>query len=567
MTILIKRFQRSANGTTADGQQLFDGETLTLGASSDRNIIIEWPGVQLRHATATLKNQQLHVASHSQNGFLVDQETCHEATLESGQSFQIGNHEFSFTLEDGQAVLNLTVDELAPLPSNANPKTRLEHIGFSKRRWSLGLLGFIVLVFLVSPLINRAVQNHGESPVIHYILPSDSSWNTGSFHPAHQFFANDCSTCHTQPFAQTKDETCMSCHQESARHFPVALVDQNEHPEAACQSCHKEHNGQSELVVDDKKLCVNCHKDIHELTNGQSEQVSVQDWEKSHPEITLNMAYWDTAAEQWHYRQHKASEPAKEQSGLLFPHDVHLAAEGFDTGAAEAKVLVCADCHTPEPGGALMQPVNMEQHCESCHRLDFDPARPSLTVRHGDIAATLRDIAGLKGLDALFPPPEHETQVRPPVVSNLVRPGKTAKSATYIKQASTLTGIAEELIEKRGCATCHTVNKDEQALKEGRLLQTWSIEPVHLTQRWIDDAEFDHSGHRSISCLSCHSAIESSESSEDVHIPARSSCLECHGNPNSDGLSVSQCIDCHSYHLPEHGLLSPSGQTPSVGAE
>lgn len=555
MTILIKRFQHSAAGTTADGQQLFDGNVITLGASSDRNIIIEWPGVQLRHATATLSNQQLHIESHAEAGFLLGRKQQHDVTLKSGQTFQIGNHEFAFSIEDGQATLSITIDEQTAPPTNTQPKTRLAHIGFSKRRWSLGLLGFILLVFLVSPLIHRAAQNSSDSPIASSLLPSDSSWNTGSFHPAHQFFATDCNACHVQPFVPTKDETCMGCHDETARHFPLEKVDQNEHPEAACQSCHKEHNGQSELVVDDKKLCVNCHQDIHEYTNGKSEQINVQDWEKSHPEITLSMAHWDAVAKQWNHSQQDASQPAKEQSGLLFPHDVHLAAEGFDTGDAESKVLVCADCHTPEPGGALMQPVNMEQHCESCHRLDFDSTRPSLTVRHGDIGATLRDIAGVKGLDKLFPP-QQEVQVRPPVVSNLIRPGKAAKSTAYMKQATTLAGIAEELIEKRGCATCHTVNKDKQALKEGRLLETWSIEPVHVATRWIDDAEFDHSGHQSMNCQTCHAAVEDSDSSEDVHIPARSSCVECHGNPSSDGLSQSQCIDCHSYHLPKHGWLA-----------
>lgn len=557
MTILIKRFQLGAAGREADGQQVFDGDVLTLGASSDRDIIIEWPGVQLRHATARLTDkQQLRVESNTQTGLVVGEQQQHQATITPGQHFTIGNHEFGFTIEHGQAVLTVTINELLAKPVGAEPKTRLAHANVSKRRWSLGLLAFIGLAFLVLPLVNRGIQDMTGSDTVNYVLPSDSSWNTGSFHPAHQFFANDCSTCHNKAFTQVTNETCMGCHEAVALHYEAAILPSGEHQEIACQSCHKEHNGSTELVMDDKKLCVNCHQDIDDFTHGKSEQASVSDWESTHPEITLQMHHWDSVSQQWNASQQDASNPAAEKSGVLFPHDIHLDAAGFDIGEDQPKVLGCADCHQPEPGGALMAPVSMEEHCESCHRLDFDLARPELTVRHGDIHATLRDIAGLKGLDALLPELEAEskqTQARPPVVSKLKRPGKQAKSAAYIKQITTLAGLAEELIEKRGCATCHTVNKDHEAFKENRLLDAWTIDPVHLSERWIDDSEFDHSGHTSIDCATCHMEIENSESAEDVHIPSRDNCLQCHGNPGNDGLSESQCVDCHSYHLPHRG--------------
>ena len=36
-------------------------------------------------------------------------------------------------------------------------------------------------------------------------------------------------------------------------------------------------------------------------------------------------------------------------------------------------VLHCGDCHQPEVGGRLMVPVSMEQHCQRCHSLAFEP--------------------------------------------------------------------------------------------------------------------------------------------------------------------------------------------------
>lgn len=594
MTILLKRFQLTADGLHPDGETLFEGNSLTLGASSDRNIIVEWPGVQLRHAEVALTDDnQLHVSSHAKNGFTFKRglfarnKATHDATLKSGQSFKIGNHEFGFSVEDDQPIISITVDETAAPPTTPRFNTRLIHTGISKRRWSEVLLAIIVYIFVVSPIVNRTIQNDEDASDLGeylpsdvkdllpakiksirpadygHLFPSDSSWNTGEFHPAHQFFANDCSTCHNEAFTPVTKETCVSCHSAVSYHFPPNSLDIVEDSrESNCQSCHKEHNGEDKLVTDNQNLCIDCHQQITEYTNGSSTLRKVKDWQISHPEITLKMAHWDDDSQNWMYQQNDARNPPAEQSGIKFPHDLHLHEAGFPDSDGENRVLACADCHTANAGGELMEPIQMETHCESCHELEIEANNVYRSVRHGDIDSVLIEIAGLKGLSALLPKPTSaaNTKQADPAPATLKLPGKLDKSSKRAKQAQTLSRVASDLIEKRSCVTCHTINTNSEAIADNQLSEAWEIQPVRIIERWIDEAEFDHGRHLTMNCNACHTQIGVSSSAEDVNIPSRGLCQDCHGNPDESHLSPSQCVDCHSYHIPDHGWI---GATPS----
>ena len=551
MIFQIKRFRNTHDGRVEDGEVALNQEHIGIGASNEQDIIIEWPGVRLRHATITEQDDQLTLRASTKAGVSCNGKTVTETALKNGDTIVVGNHRIQIVIDNDQLTLEVTADETASAPAQPRYQTRLAHTGFSKRRWSWALLILIGTSFFAAPYASRYVE-HLPAEANQY-LPTDTLWNTGSFHPAHQFFAEDCSQCHQTPFMQVKNSACMDCHENVATHAPAADFPQQEIQQAPCLSCHKEHNGNNELITSDKQLCLDCHSEIETFTNGTTEQQPVHDWMKTHPDITFRMAQWDAVAEDWQWTQENAANPGPEQSGLLFPHDIHLRAEGFSDDNGVTTVLGCGDCHEPEPGGKLMQPINMEQHCESCHRLDFDAEQPDLFVRHGDIPATLRDIAGLKGLDQLKPDLEKQKRAKAPQ-SGLKRPGK---SREYKRQEMTLVQLADELIEKRGCVTCHSVSRDSNAIEKGDLVNGWKVEPVHINTQWIDLAEFDHSGHSSMDCLSCHTEAEHSEKASDVLIPARDNCTTCHGNPGQSDLTDSQCIDCHSYHLPQHGWLSP----------
>lgn len=571
MNLLIKRFIQTPAGEEADGQRLCTGNTLSIGANSDQDIVIDWPNVQLRHAEIKEQNGQLQLLSQTQKGIQLNKHWTQQATLKHGDKITLGNNTLVLEKQQDQWLVNVYVNETQAKPSTAKFQTRLTQTRFSKRRWSWMLLLSISALFVIAPLLQQQLTKQTTAtaaPDWQQYIPDHSSWNTGSFHPAHQYFAQDCQSCHELPFTQVKNNACMDCHESIATHAPADKFPQAELQEAACQSCHKEHNGKAELVMDDQKLCVGCHQDIQNFSQGASTQENVHDWQRSHPEITLNIPAWDTVGNDWAWQQVKASNAiqgtAKEQSGLKFPHELHLRPEGFDSETGITEILECQSCHTPEPGGALMKPIVMEQDCGRCHTLDLDERFPEVSVRHGDVPAVLRDIIGLKGLDQLIPESEKIQPDNTLPRSTLLRPGKNP-NAQYQRQAQTLVAAAESLIEKRSCITCHDVSRDEEALKRSDLFDIWHIAPVMITPRWIDDAEFDHSSHNSVQCDSCHSQAAVSEDASDIMMPDRQVCMDCHGNPGADGLTSSQCVDCHSYHLPQHGwLAAPAESNPQT---
>ena len=95
-------------------------------------------------------------------------------------------------------------------------------------------------------------------------------------------------------------------------------------------------------------------------------------------------------------RSISGSQDMVERSNLKFNHKLHLAKAGVrdrvgklrdpdpakdkqeGKDPANRRLLRCGDCHQPAEGGRaeggrLIAPVTMEQHCQSCHSLQFEP--------------------------------------------------------------------------------------------------------------------------------------------------------------------------------------------------
>jgi hypothetical protein len=98
------------------------------------------------------------------------------------------------------------------------------------------------------------------------------------------------------------------------------------------------------------------------------------------------------------------------------------------------------------------------------------------------------------------------------------------------------------------------------------------VQPVSTRPVWFAYAKFDHMAHRAVSCQACHSgaypgdlpteptAMETLDG-ENVPIPGRQLCLQCHSPPQGSGTDVTggarfDCVECHRYHhgdSPWHG--------------
>ena len=111
--------------------------------------------------------------------------------------------------------------------------------------------------------------------------------------------------------------------------------------------------------------------------------------------------------------------------------------------------------------------------------------------------------------------------------------------------------VAEDLFERRACANCHYVAKQDGEVP-------WRVEPVQLANSFFPSAFFSHAAHDTevTSCDSCHHAT-TSESAQDLLIPDLESCRDCHGSGYSSRNNASQipstCVMCHSFHFGAKG--------------
>ncbi len=253
---------------------------------------------------------------------------------------------------------------------------------------------------------------------------------------------------------------------------------------------------------------------------------------------------------EWHAEHMLLSEAqGADRSNLIFDHAAHLDAAGIVTPDGR-RVIECVQCHEPEPGGASMQAISMDDHCSACHALSFDPDDPSRSVPHGDAEAVLQSLieyysARLLGAD----PDAVEQRVR--------RPGRALSRADRDRAAAEARvkalAVAEDLFERRACTNCHTVTRRDDSMDI-----PWQVLPVKLTKTFFVHANFNHAAHRTevTSCDGCHKASESA-SATDVLIPDIDRCRDCHGSGvarrNDAAQMPSTCIMCHSFHVESKG--------------
>jgi hypothetical protein len=250
----------------------------------------------------------------------------------------------------------------------------------------------------------------------------------------------------------------------------------------------------------------------------------------------------------------RLDEPAvKERSNLEFPHKVHLDAKGIKAPQGEV-VMNCADCHTPEAGGAGFQPITMEQHCADCHRLEFDPAQPERQLPHAEPAEAFRILLGHYSARYL----QGYSDPLATVAANRQSPGERIAPrdrAVRLGEAyERALLVATDIFERRVCADCHTVTRTDTP--QGPV---WEVMPVQLTQVFMPKARFDHASHQTadMPCSSCHAA-ESSEVATDVLMPKIESCRDCHGGEPGAAHTLNKvpgdCVSCHIFHEPVHPL-------------
>lgn len=558
------------------------GEVLGLGRAAACKIYLPDPRVRLEHA-------QIRRA---EDGFLyldatgpvtVDQQPQSRTRLIVGQHISIGPYDFIVeALDDGvhrtdprltlSFVLGapLAAAGAAPAPT-AVPGIDRGWIGRRSLAWVLSLLVLVLAAWPVwhafQPLVRAATtpavlpapsvaQADGgglQLQLRHFIATHgrqlDTLWNPGTVSSAHQGIAQDCRACHEQPFERVRDASCASCHQDTGEHIRDVTIAQHTFQGQRCATCHKEHQGTAGMRSADTVGCVQCHGNVRRYS-ALTTLDNVSDFAKDHPPFRLSIRQRETQPPQ--VLRTRQTPALRNDTGLVFPHDIHLAKAGIKSPSGPAStggrvVLACADCHVPDAAGARFEPVTMAKNCQSCHRLSVDPQAPERQVPHAkpaDVAVAVREIYASLALD------------RYPV--NLVTSNSLLQRPASQRPASERTS-AGRWVASRGqaayagmfdkangvCTTCHAVQRDTAP---GAGAAAWKVDPIVTTAHWLPQSRFSHAQHANAACTSCHEA-EDSKQAADILIPDIDSCRGCHAGARADkGKVVSQCDSCHGFH-------------------
>ncbi len=471
-----------------------------------------------------------------------------EGPVKVGDALNFGRFRIHLRMPPPGADLLLEVEEhLSARQVEAARKARvrlsLADSTLRKRGWAWGLaLTVLVLLFALPVALRYGIA--GEAGV-----SLDRAWQAGPPSDAHSGFVEDCDSCHQAPFAAVRNDACLACHKRTAHHSDQPqILEQGGMTEARCGSCHLEHTGRNTLIARNTALCTDCHADLAGRFP-DAQLAPVGSFDRDHPGFTLSLPAWqDGEAARVELEQGPA---VREDSRLTFPHDAHLAADGVSSPDGK-RVLECADCHRPM--GTSFAPIRMEEHCQSCHRLDFDPAYPEATVPHAEASTVLRRLVEYysRTFLELYPDPNATAApARPARVPGRVTDAR--ERARLLQQARERAfAVARDLFERRTCHDCHEI------AATGNADDPWKVEPAKLRTAWMPGARFNHGRHATAlsECDLCHDAAKSKDAS-DVLMPRIEDCRECHGSGdphrNPQGRVQSGCTMCHGFHDARHG--------------
>jgi hypothetical protein len=534
------------------------------------------PRIALQHAVITVSEAGATLEAESGrvqiNGRAVD-----GAKLAVGDRIEAGPYLLEVEAPPAGVPLALTVTLVVPLQSfGEGRRFGLRPPRLSKRRLAyIGFLGTLLLCLLVPiapDLLGYSSAAKSVSEGAKGIVGTTAAkfvqkWNPGPVSQSHQPFGADCRACHQFPFIQVRDLSCVACHKTIREHVPAAELTGAKGKafrDMRCAECHRDHKGM-QMAPRAQEQCADCHRDVTSVA-ADSKLEKATDFRTEHPEFRLSLMDADKPDAIRRVRMGKPASPdLVEHSNLKFNHKLHLDPGGVrdpegkrdSAGTRDAQgrgtVLHCGDCHQPEVGGRLMVPVSMEQHCQRCHSLAFEPQVTKRQAVHGDeaqIATMLREFYARLVLGDV--PPD----VNPPKDLPRMRPGAVL---TYQERQAALriadqkaNLVLRELFETRKvCSTCHEVTRKSDSVG-------WKVAPVRVAQIWMPQAMFSHAKHSTEACTQCHN-VSQSKDSEHIAMPDIAKCRECHvGARPVTGKVTSDCATCHKFHEGKdfwHGVM------------
>ena len=489
----------------------------------------------------------------------------------------------------------------------------------------------IGLVFLAFPIATFAVKASALPSGAR--VEAGQLWLSGQLSGPHERLAKDCGSCHEKAFVSVRDETCLSCHHNVNHHADEARMAQARgaltfaqqglrtvaetfnKPAGRCAECHIEHNGHTGMAPTAQSTCTGCHRDMNARL-ADADVANASDFGRDHsefhptvvavadlrePKLTRQWSIQDLdhgrklrekllkpaagvascagfALGQPNFRglPHAggasglpAAARAGDNSGLVFPHAVHLAANGCVAAVAKrlspadgfGEKLECKNCHTPNESGVGFQAVSMEKNCSSCHSLVFENAGGlQRELRHGrtnDVIATLLDFYQARVVGAAVGNGGADDGRRRPGEAAAQRFSGLREMAFRQAGSRAATRVRAIFAEGGACYGCHIVSPP--STPSGL---DFKVAPVTLRDNFLPNGRFNHRAHEAgeLKCKDCHLA-ETSQSSTDVLLPSIATCQSCHGGEHTEATVQSTCTKCHGFHstLADATPMRPTG--------
>lgn len=569
---------------TADGREIVRSATLakpqlSLGRASTSDIHL--PDLALEPDQARIEQLDAHiirVRATGSLGFDIEGRTTRSADIDTakGAELRFGGHRITVTQEDGATILSIRRADAVSEASEEKEEARvfsLARLAPPKRLTAWGLVLAILIGFLAIPIYSYATRPTTDTRNI-YSVKGDGAWSSGPLSQAHHALEGKCETCHQKAFVSVRDSACQTCHKSVHDHAPAARIAAaraepgiggkflatvaatfGKPPEGACVDCHREHEGAGPMQPAPQAFCNDCHGTLKDRLK-DTKLANASDFGTAHPQFSALVQYNPGK----HPSFTRASLDAKpmDDSGLKFPHDVHLSKTGGVARMARTlggygDALACKDCHKPTADGVRFLPVDMERDCQSCHSLAFETIGGTVrTLRHGQPEQVIADLRAYYRSTSPATPLSLGGMARR-------RPGDYAQGRVYhayfgavAARPSRADDAIRAVFSKGGaCYDCHTVTG-------GGI--NWQVTPVNQPMRYMMNGWFDHKAHSTETCESCHAAPKSHDARQ-LLLPGIDSCRTCHGGEKSRADVPSGCAMCHSYHIGDGAPWTPANQT------
>jgi predicted CXXCH cytochrome family protein len=507
----------------------FRGLTLIIGRGTNATIRSDNPAVALEHAVIDRDVHGYSIADKgSVTGTYVNGQPIENERLKTGDVIVIGDLHIVVDVASSEKPLVLRMGHPQPEEESAGVETSTAAAPVTQRSSAPALkpppdidysnslrlkrpyLSTVILASLALVATAAFIGDITSPDAQLAFMPGGlSSTHASAVDASGQLVGTQCSDCHV-PWKGAASEQCQSCHRLPPHSARAATG-------GDCISCHVEHRAERRVAAINDSTCVSCHSDTRpHLKPGVVATVAthITSFDNGHPDFRRPV----------------------DADTLRFNHHQHLDSSGLFDAQGKTEVLQCKSCHSMVAAAGRVDPapIKFQQHCQRCHDLSFDAQYPGEQVPHGgDPRLVYGYVAAI-----LARGPVMEAQ-------SATDKRRIVSRDTSMNTATRVVMQAEHVIKMR-CALCHQITTTGQRL---------SVTPPEFIHDWLSRSEFSHARHQPVACEQCHAQAAESESANDVLLPAKQSCVGCHGRKGmtrsgGGAMASSNCLTCHEYHHP-----------------